>query len=160
MHRIEVSSRQSVLRVNARQLRDGVRRTLQCERVPEADVSVAVVDDVAIHQLNRRFLRHDYPTDVLSFLLEREGPPGRRRARRIEGEIVVSAETALRRAAEFDWHPTWELLLYIVHGTLHLCGYNDHTPAERRCMRDRERAVLQNWGMTPSYGRCTVYSRR
>ncbi len=151
MFRITVTNQQSILRVNARRLRDGVRRTLEWERVPDAEISVAVVDDAAIHQLNRRHLRHDYPTDVLSFLLEREGPPGLRRARRIEGEIVVSAEMALRRAGEFGWHPAWELLLYVVHGTLHLCGYDDRTARDRRRIRDRERAVLQNWGMTPVY---------
>ena len=151
MHRIDVTNQQSVLKINARRLRTGVRRVLEWERVPEADVSVAVVDDAAIQQLNRRHLQHGYPTDVLSFLLEREGPPGVRRARRIEGEVVVSAETALRRAAEFGWHPAWELLLYVVHGTLHLCGYDDQTPPQRRQMRDRERTILQNWGMTISY---------
>jgi probable rRNA maturation factor len=151
MHRIDVTNRQSVLHFNVRRLRTGVRRVLEWERVPEAEISVAVVDDAAIRELNRRHLQHDYPTDVLSFLLEREGPAGLRRARRIEGEVVVSAETARRRAAEFGWHPAWELLLYAVHGTLHLCGYDDRTPAQRRQMRQRERSILQNWGMTIQY---------
>ena len=73
------------------------------------------------------------------------------RARRIEGEIVVSAEMALRRAPEFGWRPTWELLLYVVHGTLHLCGYDDRTARDRCRMRDRERTILRNWGMAASY---------
>jgi probable rRNA maturation factor len=153
---IHVTNLQSALAINGRRLRDGVRRTLEWEHVPEAEISVAVVDDAAIHELNRRHLRHDYPTDVLSFLLEREGPTGLRRARRIEGEIVVSAETAVRRAREFGWHPGWELLLYVVHGTLHLCGYDDRTARDRRRMRDRERAILQNWGVTIRYGRAAA----
>jgi probable rRNA maturation factor len=152
MYRIDVTNRQPALRVNARRLRLGVRRVLERERVAEAEISIAVVNDAEIHKLNRRHLQHDYPTDVLSFLLEREGPRGPRRARRIEGEVVVSADTARRRAAEFDWHPAWELLLYVVHGTLHLCGYDDRTPPRRRQMRRRERAILKNWGMTVRYG--------
>ena len=54
-------------------------------------------------------------------------------------------------SAEFGWHPAWELLLYVVHGTLHLCGYDDRTPAQRRQMRLRERTILRDWGMTISY---------
>jgi probable rRNA maturation factor len=151
MYRIDVTNQQSVLRINARRLRTGVRRVLEWERVRDAEISVAVLEDAAIRDLNRRHLRHDYPTDVLSFLLERDEFPGVRRARRIEGEVVVSAESALRRAAEFGWHPTWELLLYVVHGTLHLCGFDDQTTAQRRQMRARERSILKNWGMTISY---------
>jgi probable rRNA maturation factor len=148
MHRIDVTNLQSVLRINMRRLRQGVRLVLEAERIADAEISVAVVNDAQIHELNRRHLRHDYATDVLSFLWESNAPPGRRR---IDGEVVVSAETALRRASEFDWHPAWELLLYIVHGTLHLCGYDDRTPAQRRRMRARERAILGHWGMTISY---------
>jgi probable rRNA maturation factor len=189
MYQIDVVNRQSALRVNSRRLRDGVRRALEGEGVDAAEISVAVVGDSEMQELNRTHLRHDYPTDVLSFLFDVEaarrspdnpvrgesrcrdnpvrGPhdgqdcpsygvdrgTSGKPVRRIDGEVVVSAETALRRAPEFDWHPAWELLLYVVHGTLHLCGHDDQTPAERRRMRRRERAILQNWGMRVSYRR-------
>ena len=151
MYRIDVSNCQSIMRVNARRLRDGARRALEWERVPDAAVSIVVLNDAGIRRLNRRFLEHDEPTDVLSFLLDREGPPGLRRAHRIEGELFVSAETAVRRAPEFGWQPCWELLLYVVHGALHLCGYDDRTPAQRRQMQARQSTILRNWGMTISY---------
>jgi probable rRNA maturation factor len=151
MHRIDVTNHQSLVRINARRLRQAVRRVLEAERIPGADVSVAVVDDVVIRRLNRRHLGHDYATDVLSFLLEREVVPTRREKGRIEGEVVVSAETARRRAAEFGWHASWELLLYVVHGCLHLCGYDDQTRARQQRMRERERMILAHWGMTVRY---------
>jgi probable rRNA maturation factor len=151
MLKIHVTNEQSLVRVNTRRVRDGVRRTLEWERIADADVSVAVVDDAAIHALNRNYLKHDYPTDVLSFSLgEKQAGRGRRR-QFIEGEVVVSAETAARRAADFGWHHTWELLLYVVHGTLHLCGFDDATPAGRRRMRTQEQTILRNWGLTVSY---------
>lgn len=173
-YQIDVVNRQSALRVNLRRLREGVRRTLEAEAVPDAEISVAVIGDAEMQALNRAHLQHDYPTDVLSFLLDVEyaprnpGHPVRgalhgqecpscggnsTTLRRIDGEVVVSAETALRRAAEFAWHPAWELLLYVVHGTLHLCGHDDQTAAQRRGMRQRERAILQNWGVAVSYRR-------
>jgi probable rRNA maturation factor len=105
-------------------------------------VSVAIVDDPTIHRLNRQFLEHDYPTDVLSFALAE--PP------RVEGEIIASIDTARREAAEAGWAPEDELLLYAVHGALHLVGYRDKTSAEAAVMRTAERSVLARLGVTVS----------
>jgi probable rRNA maturation factor len=62
--------------------------------------------------------------------------------RGIDGEVLVSAEMAVQMADRFGWSPRDELTLYLVHGLLHLCGYDDLSPAERRLMRERERAIL------------------
>ncbi len=62
--------------------------------------------------------------------------------RRIDGEVLVSAEMAVQMSARFGWSPRDELTLYLVHGLLHLCGYDDLSPAERRLMRQRERTIL------------------
>jgi probable rRNA maturation factor len=64
----------------------------------------------------------------------------------IEGEIVASAETALRMAATGDWSAHEELTLYIIHGLLHICGYDDLTPDERQKMRVREQVILEALG--------------
>ena len=98
-------------------------------------VSLVVVDDPTIHRLNRQFLDHDYPTDVLSFVLEDDES-------RLEGEIIVSIDTAAREAAEAGWSTEDELLLYAVHGALHLAGYRDKRPADAIAMRAAEAAVL------------------
>ena len=58
---------------------------------------------------------------------------------------------AAQRAAEYQWTPHEELILYLVHGLLHLCGYDDLTPAERRIMRAREKEILAYWNLTPHY---------
>ncbi len=68
----------------------------------------------------------------------------------LEGELIVSTETALREAAAHGWTPADELLLYVVHGLLHLCGYDDLTDDARPVMRAREREVLAGWQLVPT----------
>ncbi len=69
----------------------------------------------------------------------------------IEGEVIVSAEMALEMAAQYHWQGSDELCLYLVHGLLHLCGYDDLSPEEQIVMRRRERDILQFWNLTPHY---------
>lgn len=162
MYRISICNLQDCLEIDEARIEHIVRDTLQSEQVAAAEVSVAVVDDQRIHQLNRTHLDHDYPTDVLSFLLECHhgpetdpdanqpgAPPGL--GKHLEGEVVLSAETARRESVRFGWPPDHELLLYAVHGTLHLCGYVDSPEAERERMRQRETEILQIRGLTPNY---------
>jgi probable rRNA maturation factor len=152
---IAVTNRQRALRFDRRRLIRLARSVLRQEQVAAAQISVAILDDAAIHAINRQFLNHDYPTDVISFLLDcslavtrtpAERPRSMRRgvAKVIEGEIVISAETAVRNADRFGIRPQQELALYLVHGLLHLCGYDDRTPKEKRLMRRREAEALED----------------
>jgi probable rRNA maturation factor len=132
---IDVADEQTIVPIDARQLKQAVRRVLREEGLTAAAVSVAVVDDPAIRQLNAKYLGHDYATDALSFLLEAGDG-------RVEGQIIVSAQTAAARAAEFHWAADQELLLYVVHAALHLAGYDDTSPAAAARMREREQYYL------------------
>ncbi len=85
---IDVTNEQTHLPIDAGRLRAAVAAVLAGEGRDAAVISVAVVDDATIHELNQRFLAHDYPTDVLSFVLE-ESAAG------LEGEIIISADTAV-----------------------------------------------------------------
>jgi probable rRNA maturation factor len=78
----------------------------------------------------------------LSFLLERDG-------NHLEGEVIVSADTALRTATQLNWPAEHELLLYVIHGTLHLVGYDDLQPELHKQMREQERFYLARLGLTP-----------
>lgn len=151
---IDISDQQTHLEARTERLKEVVKRVLRDEGFTSAEVSVAIVDDVAIHRINRDFLGHDYPTDVVSFVLNQEFPDraigDRMQQRRIEGELVVSAETAVREAVTHGWSADDELLLYVVHGVLHLCGYDDLTDDARPIMRNRERQVLALWQLTPT----------
>ena len=108
-------------------------------------LSFAVTDDPGIRAVNRDSLGHDYATDVLSFPMSEEPA--------LEGEVLLSVETA-RREADRRGHPAYhELVLYAVHGVMHLLGYDDHGSAERRRMRRAERAALAALGIPPVFGR-------
>jgi probable rRNA maturation factor len=144
MIEVEVVNKQRATPVDERRLATAVEAVLGDARVEQATVSVAVVGDAEIHALNRRHLEHDYPTDVLSFLLDRSDDC-------LEGEIIVSGETAAVQSAPYGWLAEDELLLYVVHGALHLVGYDDQTVEDQEIMRAREAEVLAQFGLTPRY---------
>jgi probable rRNA maturation factor len=103
------------------------------------------VDDREMRTVNRTFHGVDEPTDVLAFPLDRGGPrPARGRG--FAGEVVVSLDTARREAAWRGVAPSAELLLYVVHGVLHLLGEDDHAPAAARRMHLRTLAILSALG--------------
>ena len=137
---IDVANRQTALEVDQGQIVQAVEMILRDAAVTKADVSVALVDDTTMHGLNLQYLEHDYPTDVLSFVLERAEDL-------LEGEVIVSAETAASQALGFGWSPCEELLLYVIHGTLHLVGYDDGTSDARAEMRSRESDCLARLGI-------------
>jgi len=144
--RIDIANHQSRLPLDKRRLAGAIRAALASEGVPAARISLAVVDDKTIERLNHRYLQHDGPTDVLSFALG-QSESG------LEGEVIVSADTAAAQAPSYGWGAADELLLYVVHGTLHLLGYDDATDGQRRRMRARQRAVLRTFGLEVPYRR-------
>lgn len=139
---ITVTNQQNAHSIDQDAIRAAVRSVLADSRFTSGSVDVAIVDDRTIHDLNRRFLDHDWPTDVLSFVLE-ESPAA------LVGEIIISADTAASQASEYGWSPADELLLYIVHGTLHLVGYDDKLADEAEEMRAAEGRYLERLGVSP-----------
>lgn len=136
MTKISIASPQEVVAVDRRRLKDTARAVLEGEAARDAEISLAFVDNETIHRLNKRYLDHDEPTDVLSFPL---GGPGEKR---LTGELVIGAEIAKARAEEGGYDVQAELALYVIHGLLHLCGYDDHTSQDADRMRERERHYL------------------
>ncbi|TWT57991.1 Endoribonuclease YbeY [Thalassoglobus neptunius] len=151
-YKIHLSNNQRQIDVDDAFVRETIEAVLDAEQIPQAEIVVALVDDPTIHQVNRDHLQHDYPTDVISFRYdESEVEEAGGQSGPLDGELVVSTDTACREAAEFGWDSKHELRLYLIHGTLHLCGYEDSTDEEKQQMRDRERVVLKNWNLIPNY---------
>ena len=112
----------------------------------KALLSLEIVGDGRMRRLNRTYRRRDSTTDVLAFATrEGPGPPSR-----LLGDVVISLPQAIRQAYEHEQSVDHELVLLLIHGVLHLCGY-DHERGEdeARRMALRERQVLQRIGAIP-----------
>jgi probable rRNA maturation factor len=160
-YQIEISDQRDLQFIDHQFLKQAICRVLSEEGVKEARISVAIVGDSQIHDVNRQFLGHDYPTDVISFRLDTQtadepvldeeySSDSTHSSPTFDGELVVSFETAAREASSHGWSPEAEMLLYVVHGLLHLCGYDDLTDEARPVMRRRERELLAIWGFCPT----------
>lgn len=127
-------------------LRRVVRFALVRHHVMGAEISIALVADARMAELNERHLGHVGPTDVLSFDFAASEAGGGPRSF-IEGEVVVSVETAVRQAAQRGHAVGAEVALYAVHGVLHLLGYDDRTPADAQRMHGLEDEILEAVGL-------------
>jgi probable rRNA maturation factor len=140
MIRVSIAIPQDRVPIERKFFRELVQAVLHGEGIDNAEISVAFVDSATIHALNRRYLAHDEPTDVLSF------PLGAGKGR-LSGELVIGAEVAQAHAAERGHEVQAELSLYVIHGLLHLCGYNDETPDDAVRMRAKESHYLHARGL-------------
>lgn len=102
----------------------------------EGEISVVFLPDEAIQGINRSFLKHDYPTDVIAFNLEDN--PGEV----LDGEVYIGFEQARMHAKEYGVSYREEIHRLIIHGVLHLCGWEDDTPPKKRKMAVRENYFL------------------
>ena len=141
MSKVSVASPQETVPIERRRFREVAQAVLEGEGVRDYEISLAFVDDATIHRLNKRFLDHDEPTDVLSFPLSEPN------ARKLSGELVIGAEVARAQAAARGHDVQAELALYVIHGLLHLCGLDDATPEGAAAMRARERHYLGLLGL-------------
>jgi probable rRNA maturation factor len=144
---VEISNTQCHVQVDPVTVDQLVRVVMAAEDRPRGSISIALVDNATIHAINRAHLGHDWPTDVISFPLNGPDAPV------LAGELVVSAEMACTVAREIGVEPSEELALYLVHGLLHLCGYDDHEETDRCRMRQREDELLTLAGLTNPYPR-------
>ncbi len=90
------------------------------------DVSVVFVGDAAIRTLNRQYRKKDYVTDILSFAEDLKGD--------FIGELIIDYKQIERQAKRFEHSVSWELAFIVIHGTLHLLGYEDETEKGRKTM--------------------------
>jgi probable rRNA maturation factor len=107
-----------------------------------AVISIAIVDDKQILQLNKRFLKRNCATDCLSFDLTDGYEPDSCRF----FDLVISGETAVRQASLRGHSAEAELALYITHGLLHNLGFDDSTPEKAKKIHNTEDEILQHFG--------------
>jgi probable rRNA maturation factor len=114
--------------------------------VPDGDVTIALVDDLRIQGLNRDFLCHDAPTDVLSFPSDEADPET---GRRYLGDVVISFACAVEQARARGHAVEAEMQLLVVHGVLHLLGHTHAGAAEKKRMWAAQAGVLERLGVSP-----------
>jgi probable rRNA maturation factor len=106
---------------------------LDQEKISEAELSILLTDDVRITELNQQYFQRNRATDVIAFPQE---------DKKILGDIVISGETAERQAIERNHRLEDELVYLLIHGILHLLGFDDTKSEPRRKMRAKERSYL------------------
>lgn len=117
-----------------------------------AELSVVLADDALVHRLNREYRGKDKPTNVLSFALtEAEEPELGEDAPLMLGDVILAWETVVREAAEQGKTPADHMVHLVVHGVLHLLGYDHETDDEAEEMEDLEVQVLATLGIADPY---------
>ena len=138
-HTIEIADQQNA-EFDADPLIAVIRMIADDHEVSRAEISVAIVDDPTIRNLNQQYLQHDYETDVISFVLDWDEDTGS-----LLGQLIVSTDTAATLANDVGSTMQEELLLYVIHGMLHLVGYDDKQPAAAIEMRAAEKEYLSRF---------------
>ena len=139
---IALHNRQKKVRIDTIRLRADIKKLLRLLDLKNHEIDVQIVDDAAIREINRDYLNRDRPTNVISFAMH-EGPGGGLHPE-ILGDIVISAETAERDAKTGDLDVMEEMEFLVIHGLLHLIGYNHEntSDAETQKMKAKEQELF------------------
>ena len=131
--RIEIVNAHPKTRLRHQPFQDHVRNVLQWGNVNKGEIVVILLDDEELLRMNQEFLNHDYYTDVITFPLEADP---------LEGEIYISLDRAREQGKERSIGLYEEVSRLVIHGTLHLLGYDDGTQEEREEMTRLENMFL------------------
>jgi len=137
--KVAISSAQKAIRVPRKRIAELAAFVAEAEGCRLADVDIAVVDSARMAELNRRYLRHAGATDVLSFDLSDASSAG------LSVQLIVCGDLARTEAARRGLRPTHELMLYVVHGLLHVMGYEDKSARGSVRMQARQEELLERF---------------
>lgn len=125
---------------NEQKLEQWLAETAKAEGKHIGELNYIFCSDEYLYEMNVQYLQHDTYTDVITFPYEQEDEPTR-----IDGDIFISTDRVADNAREFDLTFHEELLRVVVHGLLHLLGYEDGTKEEKNQMRNKEDFYLRAW---------------
>ncbi|MFH1998095.1 MAG: rRNA maturation RNase YbeY [Planctomycetota bacterium] len=143
---VEIHNLQTCIDIDLEFLEHAVHQVFDEVSGRELDLSISIVDDPTIQKINKEYLDHDYPTDVIAFNYGEVAAD-----EDISGEVIISAETALHVAREGDYDAGIELVLYLVHGLLHLQGFDDKSENDATVMWDEQNRVMKKLGFTQHF---------
>jgi len=123
---------------NSRKLLKSLEEVIRNYNYIPGDLNYIITNNREIKELNKKFLKHNYATDVISFKYD-EGNV-------INGEVYVSIEKVKANARKYRVSVKNELERVLIHGTLHLCGFLDYNEKERKKMRSEEDLWIEKFG--------------
>lgn len=114
-----------------------LEKVILAENKVPGDLNFIFTNDEKMLEMNVGFLKHDYYTDVISFVYNKGD--------QITGEVYISIDTVKRNALLYKVKLNEETLRVLIHGTLHLCGYSDGTKEERKRMEEKQEMTLEKF---------------
>jgi len=142
---ILIKNQQKTIKINQRKIREIVKKALQFLKVDEkTEISILITDDKFIRSLNNKYRGIDKSTDVLSFSLwEGSVKTPESESDKLLGDIIISVETAQRQADKLNHSREKELAVLLIHGLLHLTGYDHEKDKDYKIMQEKEREMLK-----------------
>jgi probable rRNA maturation factor len=143
---IVISNRQRTKKINARFLKQVVAELFVELEITEAELGIIIVGAKEMARVNWQFLQHEGSTDVITFdhTEKRKSENGKRKE--LHGELFICVDDAVTQAKEFGTSWQAEVVRYVVHGVLHLLGYDDLKPDLRRTMKREENRLVRRLG--------------
>ncbi len=136
--KVEIANLQKYYKIKDSKIKQVVKETLG-KKSGSAKLSIAFVDNNEIKRLNKIYFGLNDITDVIAFPLNNH-------KNALNGEIVVSVETAVDTAVKENVDVEGEIVLYVVHGMLHLLGYRDENKDDAKIMHEKESSILKSLG--------------
>lgn len=136
MIKMEINNQQEKIDIDKNLYKDFeniITKATEIEGYDGGEISVALVDNAKIKELNKKFRKKDEVTDVLSFPMDEE----------ILGDIIISAEKALEQSKDYGHSFKREICYLVTHGILHLLGYDHKAEGEKKEMRKKEERILK-----------------
>ena len=134
--KIVVRNQQKKIALSPQKIKAVARKALTLERRKKTgEITISFLTDPQIRELNLLYRGQYNPTDVLSFDISKD-------KKEILADIAISTDTAIRQARNFKTSTLFELYLYVVHGILHILGYDDETKSERKIMEEKTKRIL------------------
>lgn len=128
-------------KISKKALKTTILRIAQEHKFHVEQISIIVLSDKKIREINVAFLNHDYFTDVITFDLSTE-------PKTLMGEVYISKDSIINNAVHYKCTTEIEFVRVALHGTLHLCGYKDKTANQKKIMRNKENLFLDYYMQT------------
>ncbi len=137
--KVNIFNHQKALHVDEKILKKQVTAVLKNEKISTDEVNIYLVNKKKICQLHKEFFNDPEPTDCISFPIDLNDESSHYK---ILGDIFVCSDVALEYAQENEINPINELTLYVIHALMHLIGYDDIAPKDKKIMRKKEKSCI------------------